>query len=88
MVRLQAKDLQIRYGERTIVDDLSIAIPDGKITVIIGSNGCGKSTLLRCLNRMNDEIVGCKTDGKIRWGGINILGDMVIQIKYSKLLKN
>ena len=52
MARLYAKDLHIQYGERTIVENLSVSIPEGKITVIIGSNGCGKSTLLKALTRI------------------------------------
>lgn len=52
MVRLEAKDLQIRYGDRTIVENLSVSIPDEKITVIIGPNGCGKSTLLKAMTRI------------------------------------
>lgn len=52
MVRLEANDLQIRYGDRTIVENLSVSIPDEKITVIIGPNGCGKSTLLKAMTRI------------------------------------
>ncbi|MCC3358218.1 ABC transporter ATP-binding protein [Bacillus sp. REN16] len=52
MVRLFTKDLQIGYGDRLIVKDLSIEIPDKKITTIIGSNGCGKSTLLKAMTRV------------------------------------
>ncbi|OZS77582.1 iron-enterobactin transporter ATP-binding protein [Tetzosporium hominis] len=52
MVRLHAQDLQIKYGDRTIVDKLSVEIPDEKVTVIIGSNGCGKSTLLKAMTRI------------------------------------
>ncbi|MFD1738909.1 ABC transporter ATP-binding protein [Bacillus salitolerans] len=52
MVRLYTNDLQVSYGERLIVKDLSIHIPDQKITTIIGSNGCGKSTLLKAMTRI------------------------------------
>jgi iron complex transport system ATP-binding protein len=52
MVRLYTKDLNVSYGERLIVKDLSIEIPDKKITTIIGSNGCGKSTLLKAMTRI------------------------------------
>ncbi|MEA5119241.1 MAG: ABC transporter ATP-binding protein [Propionicimonas sp.] len=50
--RLQAAALNAGYGERTIIEDLDLAIPDGSFTVIIGPNGCGKSTLLRSLARL------------------------------------
>lgn len=49
---LYAERLSLSYDDRLIVDDLSVAIPDGKITVIVGANACGKSTLLRGLARL------------------------------------
>lgn len=52
MVRLYTDHLHIGYGERLIVKDLSVKIPDKKITTIIGSNGCGKSTLLKAITRL------------------------------------
>ncbi|MCM3441845.1 ABC transporter ATP-binding protein [Metabacillus halosaccharovorans] len=52
MVRLYTNNLKIGYGERLIVKDLSVEIPDKKITTIIGSNGCGKSTLLKAITRI------------------------------------
>jgi iron complex transport system ATP-binding protein len=52
MVRLYTNELTIGYGERVIVKDLSVQIPDKKITTIIGSNGCGKSTLLKAMSRI------------------------------------
>ncbi|KAB2331823.1 MULTISPECIES: ABC transporter ATP-binding protein [Bacillaceae] len=52
MVRLYTKDLNIGYGERLIVKDLTASIPDKQITTIIGANGCGKSTLLKAITRI------------------------------------
>ncbi|GAE36473.1 ABC transporter ATP-binding protein [Halalkalibacter akibai] len=52
MVRLYTDDLNISYGEKLIVKNLSVKIPDKKITTIIGSNGCGKSTLLKAITRI------------------------------------
>jgi len=52
MARLYTNNLEIGYGERLIVKDLSVEIPDKKITTIIGSNGCGKSTLLKAITRI------------------------------------
>lgn len=49
---LQAKDLAIGYGERTIVNQLNLTVPKGKISVIIGANGCGKSTMLKSFARL------------------------------------
>lgn len=52
MARLITKNIQVAYDDREIVKDLSITIPDGKITTIIGPNGCGKSTLLKAISRI------------------------------------
>lgn len=50
--RLRAEGLTLRYEQRTISTDLSLTIPDGSFTVIVGPNACGKSTLLRALSRL------------------------------------
>lgn len=49
---LETKSLTLSYGIDPIIDDLSLTIPQGKITVFVGSNGCGKSTLLRSMARL------------------------------------
>lgn len=56
--RLNAHNVTLAYGERLIVNDLSVSIPDGKVTVIIGPNACGKSTLLRALARLLKPQMG------------------------------
>lgn len=50
--RLQAQNVTLRYDQRIIAQDLSVAIPNGSFTVIVGPNACGKSTLLRALSRL------------------------------------
>lgn len=50
--RLVARDLRLGYDERVVIPDLSLVIPDGSFTVIVGPNACGKSTLLRALARI------------------------------------
>ena len=50
--RLQAQDVTIGYDKRVISESLSVDIPDGAFTVIVGPNACGKSTLLRALSRL------------------------------------
>ncbi|MBD8498166.1 ABC transporter ATP-binding protein [Paenibacillus arenosi] len=52
MAGLQTESITLAYDDTVIVDQLSLNIPQGKITVLIGSNGCGKSTLLRSLARL------------------------------------
>ncbi|MDF9715885.1 ABC transporter ATP-binding protein [Nocardioides sp. ChNu-99] len=50
--RLYADGVSLGYDDRTIVHDLTVAVPDGQVTVIVGGNGCGKSTLLRGMARL------------------------------------
>ncbi|MFJ4920966.1 ABC transporter ATP-binding protein [Streptomyces sp. NPDC088725] len=50
--RLTARELTLAYEERTVVHDLDLAVPDGRVTVIVGPNACGKSTTLRALGRL------------------------------------
>lgn len=50
--RLVGETLTLAYDRRTVAEDLTVAVPDGSFTVIIGPNACGKSTLLRALARL------------------------------------
>ncbi|UYQ62872.1 ABC transporter ATP-binding protein [Streptomyces peucetius] len=52
MSRLTARELTLAYDDRTVVHDLDLAVPDGRVTVIVGPNACGKSTTLRALGRL------------------------------------
>ncbi|MDR7030565.1 ABC transporter ATP-binding protein [Rhizobium rosettiformans] len=56
--RLYADTITLRYDERTISRELSVTIPDGAFTVIVGPNACGKSTLLRALSRLLAPAAG------------------------------
>jgi len=62
---LNAKDLTLKYDQRCVVDGLSVEIPEGRVTMIVGANACGKSTLLRGLSRLLKPAGGAVTlDGK------------------------
>ncbi len=50
--RLQAQGVTLAYGDNCVVSNLSLTVPNGKVTIIIGPNACGKSTLLRALSRL------------------------------------
>ncbi|MBA3415932.1 MAG: ABC transporter ATP-binding protein, partial [Chloroflexia bacterium] len=52
MSRLLSDNVSLGYGDSKVVHDLSLTLPDGQITTIIGPNGCGKSTLLKSLARL------------------------------------
>jgi len=74
---IRTENLQVYYGENHAVKDVTMQIPEKKITAFIGPSGCGKSSLLRAFNRMNDEILGCRMEGSIYWKGVNILSKKV-----------
>lgn len=58
-------NLDLFYGDKKALTNISMLIPKGQVTAFIGPSGCGKSTLLRCLNRMNDLIDNCRIEGEI-----------------------
>ncbi len=55
---ITTENLVVSYGNKTIINDLTVTIPKGKITALIGPNGCGKSTLLKCLARNKEATAG------------------------------
>ncbi len=69
---LHASDLTVYYGTEQALQPVTAALPEREVTAIIGPSGCGKSTFLRCINRMNDQIDGCRVEGKLRFYGKNI----------------
>ncbi|RXT04057.1 phosphate ABC transporter ATP-binding protein PstB [Ammoniphilus sp. CFH 90114] len=69
---LSTKDLNVYYGEKHAVKQLSIEFPKHTVTALIGPSGCGKSTYLRSLNRMNDLIEGAKVTGHIYFDGEDV----------------
>ena len=74
---LEAKTLNLWYGEHHALHDVSLAMPERSITALIGPSGCGKSTFLKTLNRMNDLIPGVKITGEVNYKGQNILAPSV-----------
>lgn len=62
---LRIRNLSVSYGTQEVLKNISIDIPDNKITVIIGPSGCGKTTLLKSLNRLLDTVDGVKIEGHI-----------------------
>ncbi|MBN1280532.1 MAG: phosphate ABC transporter ATP-binding protein [Candidatus Thermoplasmatota archaeon] len=73
--KITINNLNLWYGDKQALINVSIQIPEHKITALIGPSGCGKSTLIRCLNRMNDTIDTCKTRGEVHLDGHNIYAD-------------
>ncbi|GIK60972.1 MAG: phosphate ABC transporter ATP-binding protein [Ignavibacteriota bacterium] len=71
-IKIIAKDLNLFYGMKQALKNISINIPAKRVTAFIGPSGCGKSTFLRVINRMNDLIDNVKIDGKVFIDGVNI----------------
>ena len=70
--KFDIKNLNLFYGDFQALKNISLRIPAQEITAFIGPSGCGKSTLLKTLNRMNDLVEGCRTDGEILLDGEDI----------------
>jgi phosphate transport system ATP-binding protein len=71
-VALEVPGLNLFYGDKQALFDVSMNIPKQRVTAFIGPSGCGKSTLLRTFNRMNDLVDGCRVQGEIRLDGHDI----------------
>jgi phosphate transport system ATP-binding protein len=69
---MTAKDVEVFYGEKHAVKNVSLDIGRNQVLAMIGPSGCGKSTFLRCLNRMNDTIPGARVSGVITLDGQDI----------------
>lgn len=71
-IRMSAKNVNVFYGQKQALFDVSMEIEKNAVTALIGPSGCGKSTFLRCFNRMNDTVEICKIDGQITLDNENI----------------
>jgi phosphate transport system ATP-binding protein len=70
--KVNVKGLSLRYGTNLALKNISMEIPEKKVTAFIGPSGCGKSTFLRTLNRMNDLIDNVTIEGEVIIDNINI----------------
>jgi phosphate transport system ATP-binding protein len=70
--KITAKDINVHYGDKHAIKDVSVDIPAKGVMAFIGPSGCGKSTFLRCINRMNDTIPICRVTGDLRIDGRDI----------------
>ncbi len=71
-IALQVKDLNLYYGQKQALQNVSMDIASKRVTAFIGPSGCGKSTLLRCFNRMNDLVDSVRVEGRLELHGKNI----------------
>ena len=72
------QDVNLFYSDFQALKDINMEIPANQVTAFIGPSGCGKSTLLRCLNRMNDLIEGCRVEGTIKVGDVDIYREVEV----------
>jgi phosphate transport system ATP-binding protein len=77
---VKINNLNLFYGDFQALKNVNLVLPEKRITAFIGASGCGKSTLLKCLNRMNDLVVGCKITGEVSIGGVNIYGSIDVNM--------
>lgn len=71
-VRMESKNLYVKYGSTIGVNNVSVPIYDKKVTALIGPSGCGKTTFLRALNRMHDLTRNTTIEGEVLLDGVNI----------------
>lgn len=74
---ISVRNLSVFYGTQIALNNVTVDIPDKKITAIIGPSGCGKTTLLKSFNRLIDLQNGIKVDGKVLVDGENIYDSKV-----------
>ncbi|MBX9728469.1 MAG: phosphate ABC transporter ATP-binding protein PstB [Sphingopyxis sp.] len=70
--KMTARGVNVFYGDKQAIDNVSIDVYRDNVTAFIGPSGCGKSTFLRTLNRMNDTVAGARVSGDIRLDGEDI----------------
>ena len=75
--KIKAFNVDVHYGAKQALFDISLKVPEKQVTALIGPSGCGKSTFLRCLNRMNDLIPTAKVEGKVIFENEDIYDDDV-----------
>jgi phosphate transport system ATP-binding protein len=81
---IEARNLQVYYGDFLAVNDIDLNIEKQKITALIGPSGCGKSTVLRAFNRMNDLILIARTEGEVLFHGQNIYAPGIDPVEVRK----
>jgi phosphate transport system ATP-binding protein len=75
--KMQVTGLSAGFGQKKVLDDISISFKENTVTAIIGPSGCGKSTFIRCLNRMHEVTPDAWTSGHIILDGDDILASSV-----------
>nr|WP_254538170.1 phosphate ABC transporter ATP-binding protein PstB [Halomarina sp. BCD28] len=74
---IESRNINVWYDDDQALHDISMEIPENRVTAMIGPSGCGKSTFLRCINRMNDLIDAARVEGELTLRGKNVYDDDV-----------
>lgn len=74
---LESKNINVWFGERQVLKDVSLQFPTNKVTALIGPSGCGKSTFIRTLNRMHELIPTAGLAGEVLLDGLDIYDEDV-----------
>ncbi len=83
---VEIDNFSLYYGAKQALFNVSMNVPHGKVTSMVGPSGCGKSTLLRSVNRLNDLIDHVRTEGSMRYGGMDIYSRNINVIELRKSL--
>jgi phosphate transport system ATP-binding protein len=78
---LRSEDVNVWFGERHVLKNVSLEFPSNQVTALIGPSGCGKSTFIRTLNRMHELIPSAGFAGKVLLDGDDIYGEGVDPVK-------
>ncbi|MBN1697089.1 MAG: phosphate ABC transporter ATP-binding protein [Spirochaetales bacterium] len=80
--KIQTQSLNLFYGDKQALVDVTMDVAPNKVTALIGPSGCGKSTFLRTLNRMNDLISSVRIEGTVLYDNTDIYRDFnVIELR-------
>src|SRR3546814_3783480 len=82
-LKMTARNVNVFYGDKQAIKDVSIDVDQDHVTAFIGPSGCGKSTFMRTLNRMNDTVESARVEGDITLDGADIYGSSmdVVQLR-------
>jgi len=75
--KIDVAGLNFYYGDRRVLDQITLRVRPNEVTALIGPSGCGKSTFLRTLNRMNDIVPGSRAEGSVTIDGQDIYASSV-----------
>ena len=71
-LEMESRELSVWFGQRKVLEGVSIKFPKNSVTALIGPSGCGKSTYIRTLNRLHELIPGAALAGEVLYDGRDI----------------